>query len=101
MAVSSLISADGKSCTISVSGRFDFNVHEDFRSAYETTSGAGVSYTIDMSSVDYMDSSALGMLLLLQEHAGDSAASIRIVNCAPEVKNILRISNFDKMFELA
>lgn len=99
MSVTSQVSEDGKSVRIAVSGRFDFNMHEDFQGAYESASSAA-AFTIDLAEVDYMDSSALGMLLLLKEHAGEDVADITIINCAPEVKNILRISNFDKMFEV-
>ena len=45
-----------------------------------------------------MDSSALGMLLLLREHAGGDRASIKIVHCQPEVKKILTIANFHPLF---
>jgi anti-anti-sigma factor len=99
MSLTSHVSADGKSVRIAISGRFDFNLHEAFQSAYEAA-GSIRSFTIDMDGVDYMDSSALGMLLLLKEHAGDDANEVKIINCAPEVKNILRISNFDRMFEV-
>ena len=54
---------------ISMNGRFDFNSHRDFRSASEqATKAEGVSeIEVDMNDVDYLDSSALGMLLLLRE----------------------------------
>jgi anti-anti-sigma factor len=47
-----------------------------------------------------MDSSALGMLLQLREHAGGSNQSVLIRNCNPEIAEILRISNFNKLFTM-
>lgn len=47
-----------------------------------------------------MASSALGMLLLLREHAGDDKADVKIVRCRPEVKKILTIANFHHLFHL-
>ncbi len=87
---------------ISVKGRFDFNMHREFRNAYEKT-GKGIAsphYTVDLSSADYMDSSALGMLLLLRDYAGGEGAKISIVKCTPTIRNILEIANFTKLFHI-
>nr|NIQ11660.1 anti-anti-sigma factor [Gammaproteobacteria bacterium] len=42
----------------------------------------------------------LGMLLLLRDHAGGDNSSIEIVNCNPDVKKILTISNFEQLFTI-
>jgi len=48
-----------------------------------------------------MDSSALGMLLILREHAGNNKKSVKIVNCNQDVNKILSVSDFSNMFEIA
>ena len=53
-----------------------------------------------MKETTYLDSSALGMLLLLRDHAGGDQAEVEIVNCSPDVKKILTISNFDQLFKI-
>jgi anti-anti-sigma factor len=98
MGVSMTVSDDGGSVTIAVAGKFDFQVYEEFRTAYSSTAGSGVSYTVDLSDTEYLDSSALGMLLLLREHAGGENAEIEIVRASPEVRNILEVANFGKLF---
>jgi len=98
MPISSAVSDNGNQVTISVSGKFDFQLYDDFREAYSETQGRGVSYTIDLSGADYLDSSALGMLLLLREHAGGDASKIDISNVSPDVKKILDVANFSKLF---
>lgn len=85
--------------TVAIDGRFDFSSHKEFRDAYRD-SDTGSNYIIDMSKTDYMDSSALGMLLLLREHAGGDKASIKITGCSPDIKKILTISNFQKLFDI-
>ena len=57
-------------------------------------------YVVDMSFTTYLDSSALGMLLLLRDHAGGDHANIRIVHCNEDVKKILSISNFGQLFDI-
>ena len=99
MSVSSSDSNGGENVTLLIKGRFDFNDHTEFRDAYRKY-GAKAKYTLDMSDADYMDSSALGMLLLLREHAGGDNAHIKVVGCKPEIKKILSIANFQKLFDI-
>lgn len=89
--------------TICIAGRFDFNVHKDFRAAYEKAKDntyAAMKYIIDFGETGYIDSSALGMLLMLRERAGKDT-DISLIRCNEEIKEILDISNFNKLFTLA
>jgi anti-anti-sigma factor len=97
MAVTTSKSPDGATLTISISDRFDFSVHRDFRKAYEQEGGAKSSFIIDLNGAPYMDSSALGMLLQLREYAGNRREAVRVRNAGPAIKDILRIANFDKL----
>lgn len=101
MPLTSQISDDGTTLNISISGRFDFNVYQDFRNAYKQVLSPDSRFLIDLSSAEYMDSSALGMLLLLRERAGGENSSIRISGCNPELKKIFAISNFDRLFDIS
>jgi anti-anti-sigma factor len=93
------MSEDGRLLTISIKGRFDFAKHQDFCEAYESRDLDAV--VIDLKEATYLDSSALGMLLLLRDHAGGDDADIRLVNSSPDVRKILAISNFDKLFDIS
>lgn len=98
MPISSETTNDGKNVTIAIAGQFDFNVVQEFRSAYMDINAASSEVTVDMREAEYMDSSALGMLLNMKKHLGVADGNIRIVNCRPQVKKILDISRFDKKF---
>ncbi|HBC57511.1 MAG TPA: anti-anti-sigma factor [Gammaproteobacteria bacterium] len=100
MTISTKISNDGKELTIKVEGRFDFNAHREFRAAYEQAKSNSTKFVVDMAETDYMDSSALGMLLLLREKVGGDNANISIVKCKPEIRQIFDISNFKHMFHI-
>ena len=91
---------DKRELHIRVSGRFDFALHQDFRRATEEASGTLSSIVVDLGTTDYVDSSALGMLLVLRDKVGDRQEAVRIVRARPEVKKILQIANFDKLFTL-
>ena len=76
MAISTQLSADGQELTIAIQGRFDFGAHQAFRDAYERVDGTPKRYQVDLQGTTYLDSSALGMLLLLRDHAGGEIAEI-------------------------
>jgi len=100
MSFSSQMSGDGQQLVISVQGRFDFSTHQDFRSCYESLPAEPKAYRLDMGETTYLDSSALGMLLLLRDRTGGDKKAIEIVNCNPDIKKILMISNFQQLFTI-
>ena len=100
MGINMTVSDDGNKVTISVAGKFDFQLYDEFRASYADTAGQGIDYVVDLSDTDYLDSSALGMLLLLREHAGGEASNIEITQASPEVRKILDVANFGKLFKL-
>ncbi|KAA1174779.1 STAS domain-containing protein [Marinobacter salinexigens] len=91
---------DGETLVISIEGRFDFSTHQAFRDAYEHGEPGVRNYIVDLSSTTYLDSSALGMLLLLRDFAGGDSARISIENCNSDVRRILSISNFEQLFAI-
>ena len=100
MSVVSEVSLDGKKLTIAIKGRFDFGSHQSFRGAYERFYKVPEVYVVDLKEATYMDSSALGMLLLLRDYAGGDNAEVQVINISSDVRKILAISNFDKLFDI-
>ncbi|MGR9114518.1 MAG: STAS domain-containing protein [Gammaproteobacteria bacterium] len=97
MAVQIKMNSEKNEMNIKVSGRFDFSVHQEFRKASELNT-AVKAVIVDLQTTDYIDSSALGMLLILRDKVSNDRNSIRIINAKPEVKKILQIANFDQLF---
>lgn len=100
MPISSTSSGNGAELTINIEGRFDFSSHQEFRRAYEGSDIKHNHYNVDMNATSYLDSSALGMLLLLRDYAGGDNSNISILNCNEDVKKILSISNFEQLFDI-
>ena len=84
---------------LSVRGSFDIASYEDFNQAYSRYIGTVDQFRVDLASTTHMDSSALGMLLLLREQAGDGA-KIEIVNVEGDIANILQIAQFNQLFKI-
>ena len=88
--------------TISIEGKFSFASHMEFRESYEPFLVHDVHYCIDLSKTDFMDSSALGMLLLFKSSVDscDFPSSIIIRGANTDVSKLLKISNFQKVFHI-
>lgn len=89
-------SDEGKTLTLVVRGRFDFGMYEEFRAAYSASPAK--HFIVDLAGTDYLDSSALGLLVLLREHAGGDDACVEIINCTSDIRRILTIANFHRLF---
>ena len=100
MGIQSQVSSDGGEVCIQIQGQFDFSYHQDFRRSYESLTEKPQKYIVDLNETTYLDSSALGMLLLLRDYAGGSDSAVEIINCSNDVKKILSISNFDQLFTI-
>jgi len=100
MAVTSRLNNDGTELTINIEGRFDFSQHQVFRSTIEGNGERVRTFVVDLGRSEYMDSAALGMLLLLLDKAGGNRERVKIVNANKDVRKILEIANFDKLFTL-
>jgi anti-anti-sigma factor len=94
------VSQQDGTLTITVPARFDSHIIENFRNAYtDIPSDADLLYVIDLAQTEYIDSSALGMLLNFKHHvqAGDHIVCIK--NCKPKLKHIFEMSSFTSMFK--
>ncbi len=86
---------------IAIDGRFDFSQHKAFREAYKDRDANSTRFVVDLSQASYLDSSALGMLLLLREFTGSDSSRVSIVGASDAVGRVLKIANFDKLFTVA
>lgn len=88
--------------TLKLNGRFDFHSHRTFREAYEKALlEDGVrELEINLNGVDYLDSSALGMLLLLREKTAAGGRQVALSGLQGTVKQVLDVANFSKLFAI-
>lgn len=101
MSLETQLSSDEKVLTIYMEEKFDFGKVQDFRDAYLQINDSVNTIVVDLANTEYMDSSALGMLLNMQKTMSDKITSFKIVHCRPQVGKILKISRFDKKFDMS
>lgn len=100
MEITSSFENQGKTLAIDVGAKFDFSKVEAFRNAYSDLDSNVSHISVDLSRTEYMDSSALGMLLNMQKSLAGRELSYSIENARPQVAKILQISRFDKKFDI-
>ncbi|MFQ3206697.1 MAG: anti-anti-sigma factor [Glaciecola sp.] len=88
---------------IRIPERFDFGYHKEFTEHQnEILADPNVTQiTLEFSRVSYLDSSALGMMILLQKKARNQNVSVRIRGPKESTKEILQIANFDQLFDIS
>lgn len=84
--------------TITIRGKFNFACYEEFHRVVGREPRN--AYTIDLSDVDYIDSAALGMLLLLRERVNEDKQRVVIITGVGQPSEILRLANFSHLFTL-
>lgn len=93
---------DFQASRLRLEGTFTFESHVQFRSASRDLLEAATAdrVSLDLSGLSYLDSSALGMLLLLREQAEMKELAVVLVKPSPMVLDILKIVRFEQLFEI-
>ena len=96
------VKAGNNAAVIELAGRFDFNSHREFRDAVDQALAdkKGSQISVDLNAVTYLDSSALGMLLMLRDKAKAENREVELAGAQGSVKQVLEIANFGKLFSI-
>lgn len=89
--------------SLQIPERFDFSYHKQFTEQYQHVLEQADTRDIalDFSRVSYLDSSALGMMVLFQKKAKAKNINVRIRGAKESAKEILTIANFDRLFNIS
>lgn len=83
-------------------GRFDINSSMSFRNAIRPllAEDEGRTLSIDLEQVDFIDSSGLGLLLLVREEAQRGSKNVVLAGCRPRIRKILSVAQFSRLFRI-
>ena len=92
----------GATGMVLLEGRFTFECHQAFKEATDPLldNPAVTEIRLDLAGISYMDSSSLGMLLVLREKAEVKGRAIVLVRPSPSVITILKVVQFGKIFQI-
>ena len=100
MTIKKLVSENQKEITLAIEERFDFSLHQLFRDSYANCDEPNTVFSLDLSNTSYMDSSALGMILLLKDHADKIQGQVVILKPNDSVNKILEIAQFHRLMTI-
>ena len=94
------VSAVTHTATLFLSGHFTFGAHREFKAAYwnHLKDAKIKNIVVDLEKIQYMDSSALGMLLVLLEHVQSAGKSLVLSRPSLFTKLVFDIANFQDRF---
>lgn len=100
MSIKSNYDVESKILNIIVNGRFNIELQKVFKQTYFDIKDKNITFRVDLEFVDYMDSSALGMLNLLRQHAEGNGGKAILVKPKDLVLRILKLAHFDSLFQI-
>jgi anti-anti-sigma factor len=99
MEISQSVSNDAT--TLKVSGDVDVANADQFRSAaIEACAACGETLRIDLGSVTFMDSTGLGALVFVRNHAASVGVAIVLQNVPARVVRIMEITGLTAAFTI-
>jgi len=91
----------GKAVVLAPAGRIDMSTSDQFRdrvlALLDTCTKAQQAVVLDFSSVDYISSAGLRVLMLAAKQARASGGTVALAALQPVVLEIFQISRFDKV----
>jgi len=93
---------EGTKGIVKLDGRFTFDAGATFKQSTQAllTESKISELHLDLSGLTYMESSALGNLLLLREKAESKGVKIVLLRPAPSVRTTLDAVRFHTIFEI-
>lgn len=80
---------------------FDVSQYEEFKAICEANKTDDNRFELDFSQTQYMDSSALGMLLLLRQQVKGDKKRVLLKHVNGTALKILELSQFNHLFNLS
>lgn len=91
----------GTTTEILLSGRMTFADHENFRRVIQAFEGpAGHQMVFDLSGLEFVDSSGLGMFIIARDTAQKKNLEFSIRGARDDVKRLITVAKFHKMFNI-
>jgi len=87
--------------TIVLPSSFDVSQYEEFKAICKEYEADDNRFEEDFTVTQYMDSSALGMLLLLREQVKGDKERVLLTNVTGTTLKILEIAQFNQLFNIS
>ncbi len=89
-----------KAVVMHLAGRFDFGAKKTFKDSLDEAMKEGVPIVLDFGQVSFVDSSALGLLVIAHQTLKSRKISFSLVNPQTYVRQVLDLANVAKMIPI-
>jgi anti-anti-sigma factor len=90
--------ADG--LVVSLRGSFTFKDHHAFRAIIDALSVGGGRKYLDLAQVEFIDSAALGMLMIAEEETSRANGALVLRNLSPQIAGLFELSAMSTVFTI-
>ncbi len=92
---------NGSIDVVKLSGRLDAIVSRDLKSdLVNTVVGSETGIVLDMSGVDFIDSSGLGLLVSRVKQAGQNKKDISLCGLSPQAQLLFELTRMSRIFPI-
>ncbi|MDA0781028.1 MAG: STAS domain-containing protein [Rickettsiales bacterium] len=92
---------NGATCDIKMQGKFTFADHGNFKDVIGVFNDSGLKQIeINLDQVEFVDSAALGLFLLVRDEAKKTNKTIVLKSPQGQVKKMFEISRFYELFDV-
>ncbi len=85
---------------VELSGDIDLAVKDELRERLDAAAQESDSIDIDLSKVEYADSTALGLIIGLRNKLRERGGTVRLVAPSVRMRKLLNYAGLDKAFEV-
>lgn len=91
----------GDVTVLELEGRLDATTAPAFKNHVSGLSQQGrVRFVADLSAVNFLDSSGLGVLVSILRQVGQQGGDVKIAALRPEMKSLFALTRLNKVFEI-
>ncbi len=86
---------------VALQGAFTFKDHHTFRAVLDLLrDSGGRTHVLDLSAVGFLDSAALGMLLIAEEEAKGAGLKLTLRKPARQIAELIELAALDTLFTI-
>ena len=86
--------------TVKLVGDLDVYSEEDFKEFIEEKIDSNKDIIFDLEDLDYLDSTGLGMFMLIYNKQKENGKSVKIINTKENIKKLFKITDLSDLFDM-
>lgn len=86
--------------TVKLVGDLDVYSEDDFKEFIEEKIDVNKDLVFDLKDLDYLDSTGLGMFMLIYNKQKENGKSVKIINTKENIKKLFKITDLSDLFDM-